>query len=51
MIHTTNKSGERTDFESAIYLVRDAPTDLVFRLSAPERLVARSIRQRLEVEE
>ena len=51
MTHTTNKSQPREDFERAIYRVRDASATLVARLSAPERLMARLIRSRFEVEE
>jgi len=51
MIHMTDKTGRFDDAEGTVRLVRDAPSDLVAQLSAPERLLARSIRDRLGVSE
>ena len=51
MIHTTDKIRRLDDAENTVRLVRDAPSELIARLTAPERLLARSIRDRLGVSE
>jgi len=51
MKRMTNAKTESRDTERALYQIRDAPPELITRLSAPERILARSIRQQLGVAE